>query len=116
MIVLRPRNLRWVDGCTDEASDLCAHGEVEFRIGDGTLGCPERAPYDGIIVTAAAPDIPAPLFRQLGLGGRMVIPVGASFHTQTLMLLEKDVQGRVRTRQVLPVRFVPLTGRGRGAP
>ena len=83
---------------------------VHTRIGDGYYGWPKAGPFDAIVVTAAASSVPPPLIAQLKPGGRMVIPVGSSFFTQTLMLVEKDAAGRVRTRQVLPVRFVPLTG------
>jgi protein-L-isoaspartate(D-aspartate) O-methyltransferase len=61
-------------------------------------------------VTAAASSIPPPLVQQLKPGGRMVIPVGAPFHTQDLILLQKDAKGRVTTASILPVAFVPLTG------
>jgi protein-L-isoaspartate(D-aspartate) O-methyltransferase len=80
------------------------------RTGDGYYGLEAHAPFDAIIVTAAASHIPPPLLRQLKPGGRMVIPVGSSFLTQHLMLVHKDQEGRVKTRQVLPVAFVPLTG------
>ena len=93
------------------ARRLRAYPAVETRIGDGYHGWKEHAPFDAIVVTAAASSVPPPLVAQLKPGGRMVIPVGSVFFTQTLMLVEKDLEGRVRTRQVLPVRFVPLTGR-----
>jgi protein-L-isoaspartate(D-aspartate) O-methyltransferase len=83
---------------------------VITRHGDGGLGWPEQAPFDGILVTAAISHIPPPLVRQLKNGGRMVIPVGTRFQTQQLTLVEKDLQGAVSTRQLLPVRFVPFTG------
>jgi protein-L-isoaspartate(D-aspartate) O-methyltransferase len=83
---------------------------VEVRVSDGYYGWKEHAPYDGIIVTAAATHIPLPLIRQLKPGGRMVIPVGMPFATQQLMLVEKQADGEVRTHQLLPVAFVPLTG------
>ena len=89
---------------------LRRYSNVQARIGDGYYGWKEHAPFDAIVVTAAASSIPPPLVAQLKPGGRMVIPVGSSFFTQTLLLVEKDAGGRVRTRQVLPVRFVPLTG------
>jgi protein-L-isoaspartate(D-aspartate) O-methyltransferase len=85
-------------------------GNVQTRAGDGYYGWPEAAPFDAIIVTAAANHIPPPLIRQLKPGGRMVIPVGASFLTQHLVLVEKNADRSVTTRQLLPVRFVPLTG------
>ncbi|MFC3815278.1 protein-L-isoaspartate(D-aspartate) O-methyltransferase [Lysobacter sp. GCM10012299] len=92
------------------AKRLKRHPNVTTRKGDGYYGWKEHGPFDSIVVTAAASSIPPPLLAQLKPGGRMVIPVGSSFFTQTLMLVEKDAQGRARTRQVLPVRFVPLTG------
>jgi protein-L-isoaspartate(D-aspartate) O-methyltransferase len=82
---------------------------IETRIADGYYGWKERGPFDSIVVTAAASSVPPPLIAQLKPGGRMVIPVGSSFFTQTLMLVEKSADGRVRSRQILPVRFVPLT-------
>jgi len=83
---------------------------VETRVGDGYYGWPEAAPFDAIIVTAAASHVPPPLIKQLKPGGRMVIPLGTQFMTQYLMLVEKQYDGSVTTRQILPVRFVPLTG------
>jgi len=85
------------------------YDHVETRIGDGYYGWPEAAPFDGIVVTAAADHIPPPLVDQLKPGGRMVIPVGGAFFQQELMLVEKQADGSVQTRQLLPVRFVPLT-------
>ena len=82
---------------------------VTVRHADGYNGWKEAAPYDAIIVTAAATHIPPPLVQQLKPGGRMIIPVGGPFATQSLMLVEKTAAGKVRTRQVLPVLFVPLT-------
>jgi protein-L-isoaspartate(D-aspartate) O-methyltransferase len=83
---------------------------VRVRLGDGYHGWEEHAPYDAILVTAAASHIPPPLIRQLKAGGRMVIPVGAAFMVQQLMLVEKRDDGTLSTRQIVPVRFVPLTG------
>jgi len=83
---------------------------IEVRIGDGYYGWEEQAPFDAIVVTAAASHVPPPLIRQLKNGGRMVIPVGSRFMVQQLLLVEKDKTGKVTTRQILPVRFVPLTG------
>jgi protein-L-isoaspartate(D-aspartate) O-methyltransferase len=81
---------------------------VRVRTGDGNLGWPEHAPYDGILVTAAAPAIPPALVEQLGPGARMVIPVGGSRYEQNLMVVEKSTAGVVTEREVLPVAFVPL--------
>lgn len=78
--------------------------------GDGSKGYPEASPYDRILVTAAAPKIPPPLIEQLKPGGRMVIPVQSRFFEQDLVLLEKDVEGRVRKSNAGPVIFVPLRG------
>ncbi|MCG6886695.1 MAG: protein-L-isoaspartate(D-aspartate) O-methyltransferase [Proteobacteria bacterium] len=83
---------------------------VEVRIGDGYYGWEEQAPFDAIVVTAAASQIPPPLVKQLKPGGRMIIPVGSPFMVQQLVLVEKDLQGTLSVRQILPVRFVPLTG------
>ncbi|HEY0115733.1 MAG TPA: protein-L-isoaspartate(D-aspartate) O-methyltransferase [Allosphingosinicella sp.] len=82
---------------------------VTVRAGDGYAGWPERAPFDRIIVTAGAPHIPLPLVEQLRPGGRMVIPVTRPGGEEELLLVTKDGRGRVRSRSVLPVRFVPLT-------
>lgn len=76
---------------------------------DGYFGHVDSAPYDAIIVTAAATHIPPPLIAQLKPGGRMVIPVGSSGWTQNLILLTKDLEGNIVTQGTLPVRFVPLT-------
>lgn len=83
---------------------------VITKVGDGYYGWPEAAPFDAIIVTAAASHVPPPLIKQLKPGGRMVIPLGKQFMTQYLMLVEKQQDNSVTTRQILPVRFVPLTG------
>ncbi|GMR07352.1 MAG: protein-L-isoaspartate(D-aspartate) O-methyltransferase [Gammaproteobacteria bacterium] len=84
---------------------------IRTRIGDGYYGWETYAPFDAIVVTAAASHIPPPLIRQLKPGGRMVIPVGGRFLVQQLVVVEKDSDGKVTTRQLLPVRFVPLTGK-----
>ncbi len=87
------------------------YSNVECRAGDGYNGWLEHAPYDGIMVTAAAPTIPRPLVKQLKPGGRMVLPVGRPYGYQELTLVEKSGDGeRVTTREVLGVAFVPLTG------
>lgn len=83
---------------------------IELRIGDGYYGWKEQAPFDAIVVTAAASHIPPPLIKQLKPGGRMLIPVGSRFMIQELLLVEKSAEGKVSTRQLLPVAFVPLTG------
>jgi protein-L-isoaspartate(D-aspartate) O-methyltransferase len=87
---------------------------IECRVGDGAAGCPERAPFDGIMVTAAAPSMPRALVEQLAPGGRLVIPLGRDPISQELLLLEKDARGAVHERHLFPVAFVPLTGAGQG--
>jgi protein-L-isoaspartate(D-aspartate) O-methyltransferase len=84
---------------------------VHVRIGDGYYGWEQHAPFDAIVVTAAASHIPPPLIAQLKPGGRMMIPVGSRFLVQELLLVEKSDKGKVSTRQILPVAFVPLTGK-----
>ena len=86
------------------------YDKVITRKGDGYYGWQEEAPFDAIVVTAAAGHVPPPLIRQLKPGGVMVIPVGSRFMVQQLVLVTKDEAGGITTRQVLPVRFVPLTG------
>jgi len=85
------------------------YNNIETKLGDGYYGWQMHAPFDAIMVTAAAGQIPPPLIKQLKPGGRMLIPVGGAFMTQFLMLVEKRINGTVSTRQILPVRFVPLT-------
>ncbi len=85
-------------------------GNAEVHQGDGSQGFPEYAPFDGIIVTAAAASVPRPLLEQLKPGGRLVIPVGPPSSLQFLMLYEKDRNGVIDSREVLGVAFVPLTG------
>jgi protein-L-isoaspartate(D-aspartate) O-methyltransferase len=85
------------------------YNNVEVRSGDGYYGWESAAPFDRILVTAAASHLPPPLIEQLRPGGRMVIPVGGAFMFQYLVLVEKDADGGIHTRQLLPVRFVPLT-------
>ena len=86
------------------------YANVEVRIGDGYYGWPEAAPFDVIVVTAVAGHIPPPLLHQLKPGGRMVLPVGTRFTAQQLVLVRKLPDGKITTRQLLPVAFVPLTG------
>ncbi len=96
-----------------EATERLRNGRydrVTVKVGDGYYGWEEHAPFDAIIVTAAASHVPPPLVKQLKPGGRMIVPVGAQFLTQYLTLVEKNRDGTITTRQTLPVRFVPLTG------
>ena len=87
------------------------YSTVRARQGDGYFGWAEAAPFDAIMVTAAAPRVPPPLVRQLKPGGRLIVPVGRPFATPgDLMLVTKDEKGEVRTKSLFPVSFVPLTG------
>lgn len=91
--------------------DRLGHDGVRTRVGDGYFGWSEAAPFDAIIVTAAADHVPPPLLQQLKPGGRMVIPVGSRYATQKLVLIWREEDGTMRTREILPVTFVPLTGK-----
>jgi protein-L-isoaspartate(D-aspartate) O-methyltransferase len=85
--------------------------KVKTMHGDGYYGWEQYAPFDAIIVTAAASHIPPPLIKQLKVGGSMIIPVGSRFMAQELLLVKKEEGEKITTRQILPVRFVPLTGK-----
>jgi len=84
---------------------------VFTKAADGFYGWPDHAPFDAIIITAAASFIPPPLIEQLKPSGRMIIPLGSPYGVQTLVLVTKDAAGRVTTKRLLPVRFVPMLGR-----
>ncbi len=84
------------------------YDNVHVKIADGYYGWEEQAPFDAIVVTAAAEYIPPPLVEQLKPGGRMIIPVGSPFQMQHLMLVEKKEDGGITTRSLMPVRFVPF--------
>jgi len=86
------------------------YDNVAVRNDNGYFGWQEHAPFDGIIVTAAAPHIPQPLIDQLKVGARLVIPVGLPFAYQQLMVVEKKPNGDIDTQEILGVSFVPLTG------
>ncbi len=89
---------------------LAAQGytNIEFRVGDGTLGCPELGPYDGILVTAAAPQVPQPLYEQLKVGGRMIVPVGDESLQELLLVTREEKKPNVRN--LGGCRFVKLIG------
>ena len=92
--------------------DRTGYGDVVLIQGDGSLGYPEKAPYDAICVTAACPAIPQPLIEQLGAPGKLMAPVGRSYsiYGQDLVLLEKDADGVIGQRTLMKVSYVPLTG------
>lgn len=87
---------------------------IETRTGNGYEGWPEHAPYDGIIVTAAATHIPQALVDQLKPGGKLAIPVGLPYFHQELMLVEKEKQGETKTTSILGVSFVPMVNKIQG--
>ena len=87
------------------------YDNITVRIGDGYGGWPEHAPFDVIMVTAAPEQVPQPLIDQLKPGGRLIVPVGPRFTVQELQLIEKDAAGKVSTKTVSPVMFVPLRRR-----
>ena len=91
--------------------DQLGYNTIQTKIGDGYKGWPEHAPFDAIIVTAAASEIPQPLINQLSPGGTMVIPVGEEGETQTLATVTKSADGEVSIDRKLTVRFVPMTGK-----
>jgi protein-L-isoaspartate(D-aspartate) O-methyltransferase len=97
----------------ESASELyenLGYNTIRTKIGDGYFGWEEHAPFDAIIVTAAAGHIPSPLMEQLKPGGMMAIPIGDPYQAQVLMKVEKTKKGKIRTERILPVRFVPMTG------
>lgn len=110
-IVSRVFSIEIIESLGKEAArnlrDL-SYQNIETRIGDGYQGWPEKGPFDGIVVTAAAPRVPEALVAQLKPGGRMAIPVGPDGGIQHLLLVMKGADGSVTQRRILPVRFVPL--------
>lgn len=86
------------------------YSNIEFKCGDGYYGWAEHAPYDGIVVTAAASHLPDQLIKQLKPGGRLVIPIGLAGMPQELFIVNKDINEKVSIKSVLAVSFVPLTG------
>jgi len=88
------------------------YNNVHLKIADGYYGWQEHAPFDRIIVTAAATLVPPPLLKQLRPGGKMCIPVGGQYRVQHLTLVEKSETGRITMKKILPVRFVPLVRAG----
>ena len=109
----RVHTIEIVEPLAREAADRLSrlgYDGVRTRLGDGYYGWPEAAPFEAIIVTAAARHVPPPLVEQLAPDGVLVIPVGEPFSVQLLLLVRKRENGEVSVRQILPVRFVPLTG------
>ena len=86
------------------------YNNIVVHEGDGTLGWPEHAPYDAIVVTAGAPKLPEPLLEQLAIGGRLVIPTGPTSFLQMLIRVRRLGENDYRSEELCPVRFVPLIG------
>lgn len=113
-LVKKGYSIEIIEPLGKQAKDRLLHlgyKNIELKVGDGYYGWAEEAPFDAIMVTAAASHIPPPLIKQLKPGGRMLIPVGSRFMVQELLLVQKSASGEVSTRQLLPVAFVPLTGK-----
>jgi protein-L-isoaspartate(D-aspartate) O-methyltransferase len=103
--------IRELHESSDRLFDELGYRTIETKHGDGYYGWEDHGPFDAIIVTAAAGHVPPPLVKQLKNGGRLMIPVGGTFEAQHLVLVTKDEDGDLKARSVLPVRFVPMTGR-----
>jgi len=112
LLVDQVYSIEIVPGLAENAARLLSefsYDNVQVREGDGYQGWPEEAPFDCILVTAAPKKAPPPLLDQLAIGGRLVIPVGSTSFTQTLLVIERTKKGFQR-RNIIPVRFVPMTG------
>ena len=113
ILVKQVYSVEIVDQLATQAStrlQKLGYNNVAVKAGDGYCGWPEHAPYDGIIVTAATPNIPSPLVAQLKIGGRLVIPIGLPYQHQELMMIEKTGDDEIVSHDILGVIFVPLTG------
>lgn len=112
-MVRRVYTVERVPELAEEASrrfQALGYTNIHVKVGDGTLGWPEYAPYAGISVTAGAPDVPASLPGQLRVGGRLIVPVGSAIFTQTLLLVERTGVEKYRREDLGLVQFVPLVG------
>ncbi|MCP4328927.1 MAG: protein-L-isoaspartate(D-aspartate) O-methyltransferase [Alphaproteobacteria bacterium] len=113
VIAARVYTIEYIAALAADAADrlqTLGFGNIEVRHGDGRKGWPEKAPFDGIIVTAAGAEIPDALIEQLAPGGKLIVPVGSSRWTQKLVRVTKDETGNCRRETLLPVAFVPLVG------
>lgn len=112
-IVTTVYSVERVSGLAANARQLLeriGYTNIVIHEGDGTLGWPEHAPYDAIVVTAGAPKVPQPLLDQLAIGGRLVIPVGISYEVQELIRVRRSAEHDYRSEELCGVRFVPLIG------
>ena len=96
---------------TEKLLDRLGYKTIKVKSGDGYYGWKENSPFDAVMVTCAAGHVPPPLIQQLKPGGRIVIPVGSPYDVQMLLKVTKDLDGNLKTRQLIPVRFVPMTGK-----
>lgn len=113
-IVEQVYSLEIIDDLTHQAKEVLTqlgYQNIHLKTGDGYYGWQEEAPFDAIIVTAAATHIPISLIKQLKPEGLMIIPIGTQYITQKLMLVRKDHSGNIKSHEILPVSFVPLTGK-----
>jgi len=107
-------SLEIIDDLTHQAREALTqlgYNNIELSTGDGYYGWDEHAPFDAIMVTAAATHVPHALLEQLKPGGLMMIPIGTQHITQKLMMFKKEMDGHIKSQEILPVSFVPLTGR-----
>ena len=112
-LVQQVYSLEIIPSLAVQAAELLSrlgYTNVEVKTGNGHNGWPEHAPYDGIIVTAAATHLPQALLNQLKPGGRLVVPVGLPHMAQDLLLVQKDLAGKLHSSDILEVAFVPMTG------
>ena len=115
-LVQQVYSLEIIPSLAVEAADLLfrlGYTNIEVKTGDGHTGWPEHAPYDGIIITAAATHLPQALTDQLRPDGRLVIPVGRPYSSQKLLLIQKDLAGKLHSKDILDVVFVPMVGDAR---
>ncbi|MHC4123526.1 MAG: protein-L-isoaspartate(D-aspartate) O-methyltransferase [Planctomycetota bacterium] len=113
-IVQEVYTIEIIEGLAKSAKDLLkdlGYKNVYAKAGDGYYGWKEKGPFDAIIVTCAAGLVPPPLIEQLKPGGKMILPLGSPYGSQSLVLITKDDKGRIRSKHLLPVRFVPMVGR-----
>ncbi len=94
----------------DERLQRLGYDNVRIFVGDGTLGWPELAPYDAIVVTAGAPRVPEPLLEQLVVGGRLIVPVGPNHFVQSLVRVRRVKKDEYKQENLMAVQFVPLIG------
>lgn len=112
-IVPKVQSVERLDGLAASARsrlNRLGFSNIDVHVGDGTLGWPAAAPYDAIVVTAGAPEIPAPLLAQLAVGGRLVIPVGHTPTMQSLLRVRRVSEEEYRQEDLMGVMFVPLIG------